>query len=188
MASKNLKDRELSEYRGYLQFLARQHLSNRYSGRLDYSDVVQQTLLQAHVAKSQFQGESELERLAWLRQILVRCISHATRQLHAKKRDIHRERSLVDDLDASSMRLEGLLADKESTPSQCLARQDRVLLIADAIESLPEEQKQIIVLRYWEEKSLREVADMLGKSLPAVAGQLHRATKKLRNRLAMDKL
>jgi RNA polymerase sigma-70 factor (ECF subfamily) len=183
MPDQNSTTKDFSKYRGYLKFLARRHLSAQYLGRLDYSDVVQQTLLNAYAAKSQFQGESEPEKLAWLRQILVNCISHLTRGFHAKKRDVQREKSLAADLDASSMRLENFMAGKESSPSQCMDRKDRVLFIANAIESLPEEQRQVVILRYWEDKSIREVAEQLEKSIPAVAGLLHRATKKLRTLL-----
>lgn len=171
---------DFSKYRGYLKFLARRYLSTEYLGRFDYSDIVQQTLLNAYAAKSQFQGSSEPEKLAWLRQILVNCISHLTRGFRAKKRELHRERSLAADLDASSMRLENFLAGNESSPSHCMAQKDRVLVIANAIESLPEDQRQVVILRYWDDKSLREIADQMEKSIPAVAGLLHRATKKLR--------
>jgi len=174
---------EFFQYRGYLRFLARRLLSTHYNGKLDHSDIVQQTLLNTFAKRAQFQGKTEAERLAWLRKTLVRTITHATRDLHAKKRDIQRERAIQADLDASSSRLESFLVGKEASPSQHFAQQDRVRIVAAAIELLPAKQRQVVILRYWEEKSLREISVLLGKSIPAVAGLLSRASKKLRSLL-----
>ena len=176
--------REFFEYRGYLSFLARRHLSKRYNGKVDHSDIVQQTLLNAFSARAQCQGKKEFEILAWLRQILVHVIAHATRELHTKKRDINRENSIAADLDASSMRLESFLAGKEPCPSQALVSKDSLRMVAAAIESLPDEQRQVIVLLYWEEKKIREIAEEVGKSVVAVSGLLHRARVQLRQLLS----
>ncbi len=174
---------EFFQYRGYLHFLAKQHLSTRYNGKLDQSDIVQQTLLKAFAKQAQFQGQTEAEMLAWLRQILARTVAHATRELRTKKRDIQREQSIAADLDASSTRLESFLAGKEATPSQNFMRKDQVRIVAAAIELLPEEQRQVVILRYWEEKSWLEISELLGKSISAVFGLHHRARKKLRRHM-----
>ena len=181
-----VESKEFFEYRGYLQFLARRHLSTRYNAKLDQSDIVQQTLLNALATQAQFQGQTEAERLAWLRRILVRNVAHATRELHTKKRDIHREQLIAEDINDSSSRLETFLLGNEASPSQHLVRKDKVRLIAAAIELLPRDQRQVVILRYWEEKSLVELSEHLGKSTSAVAGILHRATKKLRSLLASE--
>jgi len=186
MTLEETKPKEFFEYRGYLAFLARHHLSNRYSGKVDRSDIVQQTLLNAYAAQAQCQGKKEAEILAWLRQILVHVIAHVTRELHTKKRDINREQSIAADLDASSMRIESFLADKEPSPSQALVRKDRLRIVAAAIESLPDEQRQVVVLRYWEGKSMQEIADLLNKSTSAIAGLRHRAMKELRKILETE--
>ncbi len=177
---------ELSKYRGYLHFLARTHLPARYAGKLDASDIVQQTLLQAHANQGQFQGHTEAELRAWLRKILVRQLSHATRELHAGKRDIKREQSIEAALDASSMRLENFLAAKQSSPSHQVMRQENVHIIADAIEKLSALHRQVVILRYWEGKSLRELSESLGKSTAAVVGLLNRARTNLR-RILQDR-
>ncbi len=178
--------KEFFEYRGYLAFLARRHLSNRYNGKIDHSDIVQQTLVNAYTAQAQCVGKKEPEILAWLRQILVHVITHATRELHTKKRDINREQSIAADLDASSMHLEIFLADKSPSPSQAYIRKDNIRVIAAAIESLSEDQRQVLIGRYWEGKSMQEIADALGKSIVATAGLRSRATRKLRELLEGD--
>jgi RNA polymerase sigma-70 factor (ECF subfamily) len=97
-------DWTLERYRAYLRLLARMLLDPRLQSKLDPSDVVQQTLLQAHQARNDFRGRSEAELAAWLRQILARNLAHAVRDLGRAKRDIGRERSLEAALDASSAR------------------------------------------------------------------------------------
>jgi RNA polymerase sigma-70 factor (ECF subfamily) len=61
----------LEHFRSYLHLLARLQLDPWLRGKLDSSDVVQQTLLKAHANIGQFQGQTEEELAAWLRQILA---------------------------------------------------------------------------------------------------------------------
>src|SRR5262245_31447323 len=81
----------LERYRAYLRLLARLHLDRRLQGKLDPSDVVQQTFLQAYRALDQFRGRTEAELAAWLRQILAHNLAHAARDLGRDKRDVARE-------------------------------------------------------------------------------------------------
>src|SRR5579885_672319 len=96
---------ELERFRAYLRLLARLHLDPRLRGKLDASDVVQQTMLQAFQARAGFRGSTEAELAAWLRQILARNLAHAARDLGRDKRDVARERSLEQALGQSSHRL-----------------------------------------------------------------------------------
>jgi DNA-directed RNA polymerase specialized sigma24 family protein len=61
----------LDRFRSYLKFLARVQLDPRLRAKLDDSDLVQQTLLQAHRAIGQFRGSTAEELAGWLRQILA---------------------------------------------------------------------------------------------------------------------
>jgi RNA polymerase sigma-70 factor (ECF subfamily) len=86
--------RALESYPDYLCLLARLQLDPPLRVKLDRSDVVQQTPLQAHQAWGQFRGRSDVELGQWLRQILSRNLAHAGRDFRRARRDLARECSL----------------------------------------------------------------------------------------------
>jgi RNA polymerase sigma-70 factor (ECF subfamily) len=95
------EDDDLERHRVYLRILAGLHFDPRLRGKLDPSDLVQQTLLQAHLARAQFRGSSPEERTAWLRQILARTMANACRDLGRAKRNVSLERPLQGAVDDS---------------------------------------------------------------------------------------
>src|SRR3954454_22854866 len=98
------------QFRSYLCMLAELHLGGRAGAKLDASDIVQPTLLDAHRGRDQFRGRTEAEMAAWLRRILACNLADAARALGREKRDAGRERSLELRLEASSIQLESWLA------------------------------------------------------------------------------
>jgi RNA polymerase sigma-70 factor (ECF subfamily) len=173
----------VEQFRTYLLLLARLHLGRQVGNRLDPSDVVQQTLLDAHRQREQFRGGSPAELAAWLRRMLACNLADALRALHRGKRDVKRERSLEAELAESSARLGAWLAAEQSSPSQQAAHNEQALQLADALATLPDAQREAIVLHYWQGCSLAETAEQLGRSPAAVAGLLHRGLKTLRSLL-----
>ena len=173
-------ERLLESFRAYLRLLARLHLSPQLRGKLEPSDVVQQTLLQAYQALDQFRGRSKAECAAWLRQILARNLGQAVRDFGRAKRDLAREQSLQAALDASSARLDAWLAADQSSPSQRAERGEQALRLAQALEKLPEAQREALVLQHWQGLSLQEIGEHLGRSPEAVAGLIKRGLKQLR--------
>src|SRR5271167_3412719 len=85
--------RSLEEFRSYLLLLARMQLDPGPRNRTDPSDIVQQTLLEAHARADQFHGD-ESALAAWLRQALFNNLRDAWRALRRDKRDIRREQAL----------------------------------------------------------------------------------------------
>ena len=168
------------QYRSYLYLLARSHIGPRHRARIDPSDVVQQTLLDAHRKGSQFRGSTDSERLAWLKQILANNLADAVRGLARAKRDINRERPLAANVDDSFTRAEGWLAAVQSSPSQQAVRSEELLSLADALTNLPVPQREAIVLHHLQGLPLAEVGKQLEKSPAAVAGLLHRGLKRLK--------
>jgi RNA polymerase sigma-70 factor (ECF subfamily) len=176
-------DLPLDRFRDYLMLLARAHLPARLRAKLDASDVVQQSLLEAHRHAAQFRGATSGELAAWLRQILARHLANAARDLGRARRDVGRERSLEEALEESSARLEGWLVGGQPSPSQEAQRNEQLLALAAAVAGLPEAQRQAVELRYLQGLSLNQVAGQMGRTPAAVAGLLHRGMTQLRHRL-----
>jgi RNA polymerase sigma-70 factor (ECF subfamily) len=174
----------LDRFRAYLRLLARLHLDPRLRGKLDPSDVVQQSLLQAHQALAQFRGRSDAELAAWLRQILARNLAQAVRAFARVRRDVARERSLEAALADSSARLDAWLAAEQSSPSQQAQRNEETLRLAEALEQLPEAQREALVLQHWQGWSLAQIGTQLDRTPAAVAGLIKRGLKQLRLLLA----
>jgi RNA polymerase sigma-70 factor (ECF subfamily) len=174
---------DLERYRHYLLLLARLRLDPRLQGKVDASDVVQLTLLEAHRDLPQFRGSGAGAQAAWLRQILARNLANVVRDFGRGKRDVHRERSLQAALDESAASLEGWLAAEQSSPSQHAERHERAVRLAEALAALPESQREAVVLRHFHSQSLVAIAERLNCTTAAVTGLLHRGLKNLRAHL-----
>jgi RNA polymerase sigma-70 factor (ECF subfamily) len=174
---------DLDRYRDYLRLLARLQLDPRLCARLDASDVVQQTFLQAHEGLAEFRGRTEAELAAWLRQILARALAHAFRDHGRGCRDLTRERSLEAAVEASSLRLEGWLAVQQPSPSQQAQRNEQLLRLAAVLDHLPEPQREAVVLHYWQGWTTVEIGRHMSRTPAAVAGLLKRALQELRRHL-----
>jgi RNA polymerase sigma-70 factor (ECF subfamily) len=173
----------IDRFRNYLCLLAGLHLSPALRSKLDPSDLVQQTMLQAHQAIGQFRGASEAELAGWLRRILARNLAAAAREMGRSKRDVGRERSLEAAVEASSVRLEAFLADDQTSPSLRADRNERLVRLAVAVAELPEAQREAVTLHHLQGWPLAEVARHLDRTPAAVMGLLHRGLKQLRGRL-----
>ena len=173
----------LERYRPYLNLLVRTHRHHWPLAKLDASDVVQQTLLDAFAKREQFRGSTDAELAAWLRQILKHNLLDALRDQRRDKRDIRREHSLEGAIDDSFCRTHAGLAAVQSSPSQRALKQEDLLRLSQALEQLPEAQREVIVLHHLQGRKLAEVALEINRSEPAVAGLLFRGLKTLRTLL-----
>ena len=173
--------RKLEQFRAYLRLLARLNLHPSLRSKLDPSDVVQQTLLQAHQALRDYAGRTDAELAGWLRQALARNLAHALRDFRRERRDVTRERSLEAALDASSRNLElWLAADSQTSPSAQAQFNEQALQLAEALEKLPPAQREALILQHWQGWTLAEIGRHMHRSPAAVAGLVKRGLRQLR--------
>jgi RNA polymerase sigma-70 factor (ECF subfamily) len=174
-------ERFAERYRPWLALLARLQANARLQEKFDTSDLVQQTLLEACRDLPKFLGSTEAELRAWLRQILAHVLAHEVRRFHgAGKRDVALEVSLDQDLTRSSMRLNAILADAASSPSQRAVQNEEELRLAEVLARLPQEHREVIILRNLEGLSHEEVARRMGRNVGAVRMLWMRALASLR--------
>jgi RNA polymerase sigma-70 factor, ECF subfamily len=177
----------LEMYRHYLTLLARLQIGRRLQGKVDPSDLVQETFLKAHRDLALFRGRTEPELAGWLRQILAANLAMLVRHYcGTQRRDVRLERELALEVDQSSQILDrGLLA-PDSSPSQRAAAREQGVLLANALERLPEDYREVIILRHMEGLTFPEVAARMGRTLDSVKKVWTRALVQLRRTLGGD--
>jgi len=179
--------RLLQQYRSYLRLLARLQVSHELQQKLDPSDLVQDSLLEAQCNFLDFRGQTEAELTAWLRQILAHNAVNQWQRFQTGMRRLDMEHRFHERCQSSSQALEQALASYESSPSEHLHRRERAVLLADALEQLPGDYREVLVLRHFEGLTLREVANRMNRSEDSVKKLWARAVPRLR-RLLKDAL
>jgi RNA polymerase sigma-70 factor (ECF subfamily) len=171
----------LELYRNYLRLLSRIEIGRRLQGKLDASDLVQETFLEAHRHFARFQGTDEPQFVYWLRQILAAKVANLVRHYFGTQaRDVRLEQDLAADLDNSSRMLGHELVGSLTSPSQNAARREQAVLLADALEQLPEDYREVIVLRHLEGLTFPEVAQRMARSQDSVQKLWIRGLARLR--------
>jgi RNA polymerase sigma-70 factor (ECF subfamily) len=174
----------LESYSAYLTLLARVQIGRRLQGKCDPGDVVQEVFLDAHRQIANFRGNTEAEFSAWLRRILAGHIALTLRKfLGAKARDVRLECELQAQIDQSSMMLDAGLVANASTPSQHASRREQSVLLAQALAKLPEDYREVIILRHIEGLTFPQVAEKMARSENSVQKIWVRALASLRRTL-----
>ena len=156
-------------------------LDDRLKARMDPSDVVQDVLLEAANRLPQYVEERPIAFYPWLRRLAWEQIVQLYRMhVEAQRRSVTRERRLDLPLpDNSAMMLADALALSQSSPSQKLERKQMKAKIRIAMGQLKPHDRELLVLRYLEQLSLREIADVLDSSEVAIKSRHVRALKRL---------
>jgi RNA polymerase sigma-70 factor (ECF subfamily) len=159
----------LASYQNYLRLLARIEIGRRLRGKVDASDVVQETFLEAHRHFPGFQGQAAGQFSQWLRAILASTLANTVRRyLGTQARDLRLERELAAELDQSTGALGQILIDPHSSPSQQVMRGEQSLLVAEALARLPEDYQTVLVLRHLEGLTFPQVAERMERSVDSV--------------------
>jgi len=180
------RERLFEHYRPYLQLLAQGQLGRHLRAKCDPSDLVQQTLMEAHRDFPAFLGTHEAELLAWLRRILSHNLFNEARRFAARQRDAAREVSLEqvqNGVEQSSMTLGRCLSAGGPSPSSIVAQDEAALRLAETLTRLPSDYQSVLVLRVIEGLSAEEGGERLGRSAGAVRMLQMRALAALRELL-----
>jgi RNA polymerase sigma-70 factor, ECF subfamily len=164
------------ELRAWLRRLASALFDDRLRGKVEPSDVVQDALLKAHEHREQLRGKTDGERRAWLRQILANTLADLVRRyLVGRKRNVGREQSL----DAAVEQSSAWFANGPP-PDEAAANNERLLWLAEALMTLPDDQRQAVQLKHLHGFAVGAVAQQMGRTAAAVAGLLRRGLETLR--------
>ncbi|HMF20442.1 MAG TPA: sigma-70 family RNA polymerase sigma factor [Gemmataceae bacterium] len=173
----------LERYFPWLRLQVRQWRLDPRLCYLDHSDVASEVFTRALEKIDGFVGTSEGELRNWFRTILRNFLTDEYRRLQCGPQFIG---YLHAHLEKSSAALEKLLDGKDPSPSQNAVRNEVELRVAEAIESLPDDQREVVILRYRHGTKIKDIAEQLGKTKKevvtkkAVAGLLYRAQQRLR--------
>lgn len=162
-------------HRPYLRLLARRTLDSRIGARVDESDLVQQTLLAVVRGFKDFRGSSSAQLAAWVQVLYERTVVDTIRAHTAAKRAIGREGRVVGADEPADLR--------HDSPSARALRSEQAVLLAEAMETLPDDQREAVRLRHLEGWPLGKIAEALGRSEEAVAGLVKRGMARLRRRM-----
>lgn len=172
--------------RNYIGFLARSHVESWIQAKVDSSDLVQQTMLEAHTGFEKFNGTSEGEWLAWLKQILRHNATDYVRRFGTAKRKASREVAIGGFSESFRSFGPPELADGGESPSQIIAKREQEIEIADALATLPPDYQEIIVLRNLQRLPFDEIAERMERSRPACQMLWMRALKRLQSVLTKE--
>jgi RNA polymerase sigma-70 factor, ECF subfamily len=174
----------LERYRNYMGLLVRLQVGRRLRSKVDVDDLLQEIWLEIHRKIALFRGCSEREFLTWVRRVIGSILANQIRHyIGTKGRDLRLERALADELDQSSRALNGSLIAPESPPSQQAVRREQAVLLADALQDLPEDYREVIILRQLEGLSFPDVARRVGRTEDSVKNVWLRALARLRRAL-----
>lgn len=174
----------LRHYEPWLRLLARYQMETRLRRKFDPADIVQQAMLEALKSFSSFRGRTEAELVVWLRRILANVLAHEVRRYRdAEKRDVAREVSLEASLAATSRRFGDVLASSGSSPSARVAEREQEVVLAEALDRLPEDYREVIFLRNIEDLSHEEVARRMQRTPGAVRMLWVRALARLKSEM-----
>jgi RNA polymerase sigma-70 factor (ECF subfamily) len=170
-------------FRGRLQRMVQVRLDRRLQGRVDPSDVLQEAYLDLARRAPEFLARPSLPFFLWLRLLTgqrLRVIHR--RHLGAKMRDVGQEVALRHGPmpEASSASLAAQMLGRLSTPSQAAVRAEMQLRLQEALNSMDPIDREVLVLRHFEELSNDEMAEVLGLQKTAASNRYIRALKRLR--------
>lgn len=171
----------LESYRNYLYVLASLEIGRRLQRKIDASDIVQETFLEATRQFPHFEGTVDPQFTEWLRTILAGTMANTIRRYFGTQaRDLRLEHEVIHDLNQSSCQLAAFAIDPGSSPSAQVMRQEQTILVADGLARLPEDYRSVLLMRHLEGLPFAEIARRMDRSVDSVEKLWVRGLAKLK--------
>lgn len=178
----------LARYRSRLKKMISLRMNPRLRSRLDASDVIQDTLVEATRTVDQYLSNPKLSVYIWLRELANEKLIQAHRfHLNTQKRDVSREMSIYGNaLSATSEAIAVQLVARDSTPSEAAVKNDRKRLLTEALEKMTPIDREVLTLKHFEHLNSKEAARILGLKHEAVKKRYIRALERLQRILVNE--
>lgn len=174
----------MREYRGRLRRMVALRLDRRLQGRVDPSDVIQESFIDAARRLPEFVKNPSVPFFVWLRRLTgQRLMEQHRRHLGAQARDVSREVSIYHGAfpEATTADLAANLMGEFSSPSQAAIRIEQTKRLQEALDSLEPIDREILVLRHFEQLTNGEASQVLGLDKSAASKRYIRAMVRLKD-------
>ena len=172
-----------AESRERLKRIVAASIDSRVQGRIDASDVLQETLLEASNRIEEYIAAPNVSLFVWLRFLAKQQLTIAHRRhLNVKARDARRDQplNLFGEGSGSAVVLAAQLAARLTTASAALSRKELQREIQSALAQLDEKSREILMLRHFEQLTNIETAQVLSISSTAACNRYVRALERLK--------
>jgi RNA polymerase sigma-70 factor, ECF subfamily len=172
-----------NQYRSRLKRMVQLRLDRRLQGRIDPSDVLQEAFLDLAKRAPEFFEQGKMPFFLWLRLLTgQRLLATHRKHLGTKMRDAGQEVALHHGAmpQATSGSLAAQLLGKLTSPSQAAMKAELRVRLQEALNSMDPVDREVLVLRHFEELTNNETAEILGLQKTAASNRYVRALKRLR--------
>jgi len=179
VAVEELMDRHRNSLRRMIQL----RLDQRLMQRMDVSDVIQDVLIEANRRLTDYLANPVIPFHLWIRQIAKdRIIDAHRRHRVSAKRSIDREQPQPGkgSFDQSTIELANQFRDQALTPAAAATQRELAMQIESAVQMLRENDREIILMRHYEQLNNQDIAQSLGLTEPAASMRYLRDLKRLR--------
>jgi RNA polymerase sigma-70 factor, ECF subfamily len=167
-------------HRRRLQKAIAMRIDRRVAARVDASDVLQETYMEAFARMPKYLQQGKMPLYLWLHWIArEKVLALHRRHLGAEKRAVTYEAPLLP-VDSSATFVSGIIAGHEPSPSQALAKTELAERLRLALAQLDDDERDLILWRHFEQLSARDTAQLLQISEAAAAKRYIRAVERLR--------
>jgi RNA polymerase sigma-70 factor (ECF subfamily) len=174
-----------SQFRVQLEQTLHFRMDPRLLGRVDAHDVLQEAYLNAAKRLPEYLNAPNVPPFIWIRSLTLNVlIDTHRRHLGAQRRDVRQQQSLQQGSPLTSQVVVRELIGQLTSPSQAAMRTEMAAMVEAAIDDMDEIDREVLVLRHFEQLTNQQVADVLGLKKAAASNRYVRALGRLREALS----